>query len=287
MNGLPLTAIQVDGEILSSWLDRTAALHGVQRHHLLKWVNCSHLKGALIDGLLSREDTAAIAWMMRVNETQVAAKTHGWLGAHLYEVTTPHRLRIQCAKCSARLMKAYGETVNIKEWSEAWRIRCSFCGGILTQRGEEQFRQELEWYWYTSILDSADRASAILDEKIRRIVSRASRDGGTQQQHPEQTLSSLFPEYILSQFTHLDATLYRPRPRLASISFSTRLFLLAAAGAQTFEGARRARYLLNVWQENRAVHNRAKKKKHARTANPSLRNNVNLRLRRVQSQINV
>lgn len=160
MTSLSLIALPVSNEILSSWLDRTATLHGLHRHHLLNWSGCNTDQTSMVDDELADADLVALARMMRSSETDVWKRTHGWLGCLRRDVICRIRGRISCERCAEFLRERHGAEVYLKHWTEAWRIRCTACGGILSQGGEETFLDELGWYWYEPVIADADRGSA-------------------------------------------------------------------------------------------------------------------------------
>ena len=168
MNRLSLIAEPVPNEILSSWLDRTATLHGVRRHHLLKWSGYRGGVGRHIDHAVTDPDVAALAGMMRSNEPDVYARMHTGLGGLRDDVICRIRACVRCRRCADHLHALYGARVRLKHWTEAWRIRCIVCGDVLSQSGEEAFARELGWHWYEAVLAAADRGSAMVERAIDR-----------------------------------------------------------------------------------------------------------------------
>jgi hypothetical protein len=76
MRGLPIIALPVNDELLTSWLDRTALLHGLERQQLLTWAGCHEVAPRSIDEDASPSDVRAIARLMRASEGQIVARTH-------------------------------------------------------------------------------------------------------------------------------------------------------------------------------------------------------------------
>jgi hypothetical protein len=175
LSQLSLVAIPTHNELLSSWLDRTATLHGVRRHHLLEWSGYRGDVWRHIDYEIRDTDVAALARMMRSSWSEVYARTHTWLGRlRVDDVICRTRSPISCRLCADHLQVLHGAKVRLKHWTEAWRIRCIMCGGILSQEGEGAFARELGWHWYEWVIAAADRGSAIVEDAIDRQRSAES-----------------------------------------------------------------------------------------------------------------
>jgi hypothetical protein len=269
-----LVAIPTQNELLSSWLDRTAALHGVRRHHLLEWSGYRDKVGRHIDYEICDADVAALAHMMRVSMPEVYAKTHTWLGPLRDDVICRTRSPISCPHCADHLQMLHGAKVRLKHWTEAWRIRCSMCGGILSQEREEAFTRALRWHWYEAVIVAADRGSDMVEDAIAR------------QCPAENDNRSLVPADVLWLFGFDSLDPRRPGT-LSRLSFAQRFFLLAAVGAQRRAEAEYARHLLQVWSENRRLQRQIALRQRRRGAGFSLKINVNSRRKPGQSQIRV
>jgi hypothetical protein len=284
MRGLPIIALPVNDELLTSWLDRTALLHGLERQQLLTWAGCHEVAPRSIDEDASPSDVTAIARLMRASEGQIVARTHKWLGELRGQTVISMRLRIDCARCSNRLKVLHGALVRLKSWSEAWRIRCASCGDILTQNGDEAFSRELRWDWYDPIIAAADDGSESVAEAIRLILSGVSPHGHRLGQSCLHGSQALLPLSTLAAFGFgKSGMLCRP---LSGLCFAYRLFVLSTAAARRPIDGQHARHLLDIWLQNRSLHRRTERRRRRRkVANPSLKINVNLRLGQRQSQI--
>lgn len=284
MRGLPRIALPVDDELLSSWLDRTAFLHGIERRQLLVWAGCNEAVLRSVDEDVSPSDARAIAGLMRSCEGQIIGRTHQWLGDLRRQTISPIRLRIDCSRCSTYLKVAYGTTVRLKSWSEAWRIRCTSCGDILTQRGDEEFSRELRWHWYDRVISAADEGSEYVAGAIRLIRLGEYAQGFRLSQLYPHGSRSLLPLNTLAAFGFgKSGMLCRS---LSGLCFAHRLFVLATAGSfQPIDGEH-ARHLLGIWLQNRSLYRQAEQRRRRKVVNSSLNINVNSRLASRQSQIN-
>lgn len=286
MSGLSLVAPAEEDELLSSWLDRTATLHGIRRRDLLEWSKCSAATVIDVDDGPGEEDLLALTHMMRSNKADVWERTHGWLGCLRGDVVCRARARVRCQRCADDLRACHGVEVYLKHWTEAWRIRCIVCGDILSQSGEEAFSHELGWHWYEPIIADADRGSARVAAAIEQRLVSEMQHGRALGPLPGNARAPLLPTEVRSIFG-LDRPDSHESGALSRLSFAKRLFVLAAVGAQRPKSAEGARRLLNVWLENRRLQNQAQRRRRKRRAGSSLKINVNLRPRPPESQINV
>jgi hypothetical protein len=282
MRGLPLIA-PVNDELLTSWLDRTALLHGLERQQLLAWAGCHEVTPRSIDEDASPSDVTAIARLMRTCEGQIVARTHKWLGELRSQTISPMRLGIDCARCSGNLKVLHGASVKLKSWSEAWRIRCASCGDILTQHGDERFSRELRWHWYDPVIAAADDGSESIAKAIRLVLSGERPRGHRLGQFCLDGSQVLLPLNTLAAFGFGKSGMLRRS--LSGLCFAYRLFVLATAAVHRPIEGQYARHLLDIWLQNRSLHRQTERRRTRKVANPSLIINVNLRLPQRQSQI--
>jgi hypothetical protein len=278
---LCLIANPVKDEILSSWLERTALLHGLRLHHLLDWLEYGPISIRSFDRAISNVNIVAVAFMMRSSVPEISARTHSWLGCLQGQVIARMGSYIRCRRCADSLRASEAAEVRLKHWAEAWRIRCA-CGDILTQCGEETFSDELGWHWYQPIIAAADRGSMLIADAVERARGSAFLPLPTLTQRSQCSMAPILPLNVQSLF-RLD----RPDPQrpktLSSQPFARRLFLLAAIGASCSSEANYSQRLLDVWLENRRLQRQTRRRR--RGAISSLEISVNLRLTPPQSQI--
>ena len=252
MRALPLAARKEPGELLSSWLDRTAALHRVSRLRLLTWAGCSPITLRAIDETLMDDDVRVIASMLRSSAEEVLKGTHRWLGRLRVGLVRRTGREVECRGCLIDFRNQYGTAVRMKHWREGWRILCERCGGVLTQRGEEDFDEELRWSWYAPVIGNAHRGSELIGAAVREA------------NQPSTTLVSCLMEptvregaLVLPGFvTFMFGSKLGPRPwggALANLALPHRFFVLAATGAGSLDEAGWARHLLRVWEVNRRL----------------------------------
>lgn len=284
MSQLSLIATPAHDELLSSWLDRTANLHGVRRHHLLEWSGYRGRTGRQLDQVVNETDIAIIARMMRSGKSEIYARTHTWLGCLRDDVICRARAPVSCQCCADSLQMCHGAQVRLKHWTEAWRIRCIVCGDILSQEREEAFSRELDWHWYEAVIIAADRGSTVVANAIGRQRSPENHPGEVPAQLVRHNSTSLVPADVLWLFG-LDGTDPRCPNTLSRLSLTERLFLLAAVGARRPSEAEWARHLLRVWLQNRRLVRQTSMRRRQRSAGSSFKINVNLRLGPGRSQI--
>lgn len=277
-----MVAIPAGNELLSSWLDRTAVLHGVQRHHLLAWSGYRGGDGRQLDYNIHDTDAAALAHMMRPTGSEIHGRTHTWLGRLRDDVVCRTRYPISCQGCADRLQALHGAPVRLKHWTEAWHIRCLACGDILSQDGEGAFTRELTWHWYDAVIAAADRGSAIVEDAIDRQRAAEGHSAIPPTQLAGHANLSVLPADVqrLFWFDSLDP---QRRRALSGLSFAHRLFHLAAVGAQRRAEAEYAGDLFRVWLVNRRVQHQIARRRRRRDTGFSLRINVNSRLAPGQS----
>jgi hypothetical protein len=224
--------------------------------------------------------------MMRSSGSEVYARTHTWLGRLRVDVICRTRSPISCRRCADHLQVLHGAKVRLKHWTEAWRIRCIMCGGILSQEGEGAFARELGWHWYEWVIAAADRGSAIVEDAIDRQRSAESHSRRLPARFAGHDNLTLVPTDVLWLFGFDNLDPRRPST-LSRLFFAQWFFVLAAVGAQRRAEAEYARHLLPVWLENRRLQRQTALRRRRRGAGCSLRINVNSRLRPGQSQIKV
>jgi hypothetical protein len=260
MSVLPLTARKEPGELLSSWLDRTAALHRVSRLHLLTWAGCSPRSLRAIDETLVDDDVRVIASMLRSSAEEVLASTHCWLGRLSTCLVRRRGREVECRRCLVELGRQHGAVVRMKHWREGWRILCERCGGVLTQQGEEDFDAELRWSWYAPVVRNAHRGSELVAAVVRgehRLPAISTSSG---EELSVRHGAPVLPGFVTSMFGS-KLTSGPKGATLANLSFPCRIFVLAATGARSSAEAEWARHLLRVWEVNRKLGREADKRR--------------------------
>ena len=238
--------------MLSSWLDRTAALHRVSRPHLLTWAGCSPASLRAIDETLVDDDVPLIASMLRSSADEVLASTHRWLGHLSAGLVRRNGQEVECRRCLAEFSLRHGAAVRMKHWREAWRVLCDRCGGVLTQQGDDDFDAELRWSWYAPVVKNAHRGSELVAAVVRgedRPLATVAPSWG----EPSVMNGALvLPGFVTGMFGSKLVSGPR-RTALANLGFPCRIFVLAATGAQSLDEAYWSRHLLRVWEVNRKL----------------------------------
>jgi hypothetical protein len=163
---LPFVPQPFAGEMLSSWLRRTAAEYAVSLEHLTHHLDLSVSRPMEIDHASTRNDIERAAAALSVTAAEIRDMIHSPLKMpfiRLREMYLPVQVCTRCRACHAR---STAEPVAIKAWFEYWQIECQQCtlpfsppAGTNINRCNPA-REEPEWFG--QILPSARRGAAQL-----------------------------------------------------------------------------------------------------------------------------
>ena len=169
---LPYIPIHFPGELLSSWLRRTAAEFGVGLEHLAQHFGLSKTKPIDIDEDLTDEDVQRLSTAMRPSPKDIRRAMHHRLLPEvraLRAAVTPIQV---CSACrTSHRTKGVGP-VSIKAWFEFWQIECVLCRIPLSSTGGPNLEQcnparEMP-HWFAKIRPAARIGAARLFAFARR-----------------------------------------------------------------------------------------------------------------------
>jgi TniQ len=172
---LPFVPQPFAGEMLSSWLRRTAAEYAVSLEHLTRHLDLSVSRPMEIDHFSTRDDIERTAAALSVTAAEIRDMIHSPLKMpfiRLREMYLPVQV---CTRCRADHARSTAEPVAIKAWFEYWQIECQQCmlpfsppGGTNIYRCNPA-REEPEWFG--RILPFARKGAA----QVKRFVIKPHR----------------------------------------------------------------------------------------------------------------
>lgn len=153
---LPVTAALARGELLSSWVERTAAIYAVFPRRLLVHAGIQADRPRDIDFAPSPSLVDRLAWLFRVDRPLINRMCHPRQQALIgREISID--LRINC--CSFCESRDRSQTIRRRSWYEIWRITCDGCGRPFIKDGDIS---KLLWR-------DALKGSALVDRWYRRL----------------------------------------------------------------------------------------------------------------------
>jgi hypothetical protein len=186
---LPVILPPLADELLSSWINRHAALVGVSAGRLLRHYHIEVKTVRDLDLSLSRRHAVLLADVLRCSPHFVRNMTQsrgGRVHSRLVAVRQPSQICGACAHRHAANVLTHG--TRLRSWMEGWRITCPICGAAL-----EDFRP------YTRLFraDRSDPLLARIDNSAREgelIMDRAFRRRHGGSAHAALMRGLLFPQ---------------------------------------------------------------------------------------------
>jgi hypothetical protein len=186
---LPIILPPLADELLSSWINRHAALVGVGAGRLLRHYHIEVATVRDLDLSLSRRHTALLADVLRCSPHLVRNMTQsrgGRVRSRLVAIKQPSQICRACAHRHAANVLTHG--ARLRSWMEGWRITCPVCGAAL-----EDFRL------YTRLFraDPSDALLVRIERSARegeQIMDRESRRRGSASAHAALMRDLLLPQ---------------------------------------------------------------------------------------------
>ena len=186
---LPVILPPLVDELLSSWINRHAALVGVSAGRLLRHYNIEAVTVRDLDLSLSRRHAALLADVLRCSPHLIRNMTQsrgGRVRSRLVAVRQPSQICRACAHRHAANVLTHG--TRLRSWMEGWRITCPICGAVL-----EDFRL------YTRLFraDPSDALLVRIERSARegeQIMDRESRRRGDASAHAALMRGLLLPQ---------------------------------------------------------------------------------------------
>lgn len=163
MQALPIVPPPIDDEILSSWIARVAASHGLRPRDLLCWIGLDQRDYRDLDLTIDRSSAWRISKAFRTAPDHLVSMTH---------TNLPARAR-PFARCGYRIYACpfcfqddpYGKNSPIlKSWSLWWARDCVSCGRKLAANDPCHIFPHVPQSSYPRINHWADQGAAILEQ---------------------------------------------------------------------------------------------------------------------------
>lgn len=129
---LPVVLKPVPDELLSSWLSRHAAFHGMKQSEFLRQLLADSQIRQLpaIDMELSQSDAERLGLFFRCDQADVRRMTHCDLAREAKWFISPEPIQ-SCPSCRSRAPDFDGQKAILRNSQRGWRVTCSLCGRAL------------------------------------------------------------------------------------------------------------------------------------------------------------
>ena len=169
---LPYIPPPFPGEMLSSWLRRTAAEYGIELRHLTAHWALSVSRTCEIDCGLPTDDVQRVAAALRSDPAEIRQMVHPPRIRALHPTSAPIQV---CSPCRTGHRAATPIPVRIRAWFEYWEIECAHCRTPFSPPGGAKLTRcnpaREEPVWFESLRPAARVGARLLANFAMRPIT--------------------------------------------------------------------------------------------------------------------